>query len=111
MITSIKIIVSHRSNLEFEKEFGMENDQDIEKLFESAIEYIEKERIRSFQEFFRHKKENFGKSYEECVHTEHCCIFHGCKYWNKDCPVTEGTKPQSYPCETCTYCNSDEFNY
>lgn len=35
------------------------------------------------------------------VHTEHCCIYHGCKYGDYDCVVWRGYKPQSYPCETC----------
>lgn len=38
---------------------------------------------------------------EKCVHTEHCCKDHGCKYGDEDCPVTTGMKPQSYPCEIC----------
>jgi predicted nucleic acid-binding Zn-ribbon protein len=39
--------------------------------------------------------------YEKCVHTEHCCQRHGCKYSDKDCPVAQGRKPQSFPCEEC----------
>lgn len=35
------------------------------------------------------------------VHTEHCCIIHGCKYGDKECTVTTRTQPQSYPCEEC----------
>ena len=35
------------------------------------------------------------------VHTEHCCMLHGCKYGNEDCPVALRTKRQSYPCERC----------
>lgn len=38
---------------------------------------------------------------EKCVHTEHCCKKHGCKYGDDDCPVETGQKPQSYPCEVC----------
>ncbi len=42
-----------------------------------------------------------GKT-KKCVHTEHCCIEHGCKYGEEDaCPVWLGYKPQSYPCESC----------
>ena len=37
------------------------------------------------------------------VHTEHCCIYHGCKYNDDDCPVASGKQPQSYLCEDCTY--------
>jgi len=35
------------------------------------------------------------------VHTEHCCIRHGCKYGDSDCPVVTGALEQSYPCEDC----------
>lgn len=37
------------------------------------------------------------------VHTEHCCILHGCKYgnMNKECTVVEKRAPQSYCCESC----------
>jgi hypothetical protein len=39
----------------------------------------------------------------KCVHTEHCCIAHGCKYGYHDegCPVYLGYQAQSYPCEHC----------
>ena len=36
------------------------------------------------------------------VHTEHCCIIHGCKYLDDEgCPVVTGKKKQSYQCEYC----------
>ena len=35
------------------------------------------------------------------VHTEHCCIYHGCKYGHTDCTVTTRKKTQSYECEFC----------
>lgn len=35
------------------------------------------------------------------VHTEHCCLKHGCKYGDNDCTVVLGFKKQSYPCEWC----------
>ena len=35
------------------------------------------------------------------VHTEHCCVYHGCKYSDPKCPVKRGIKAQSYPCELC----------
>jgi len=40
---------------------------------------------------------------DRCVHTEHCCVLHGCKYGNKDCPVELGFKRQSYLCEYCDF--------
>jgi O-acetyl-ADP-ribose deacetylase (regulator of RNase III) len=38
------------------------------------------------------------------VHTEHCCLTHGCKYGEgEQCPVENGTKKQSSPCEVCSF--------
>ena len=39
------------------------------------------------------------------VHTEHCCIVHGCKYGlsSAGCTVCDGIAPQSYPCESCEH--------
>jgi hypothetical protein len=37
------------------------------------------------------------------VHTEHCCIKHGCKYNDPACPVWLGYKAQSYVCESCSF--------
>lgn len=42
---------------------------------------------------------------EKDVHTEHCCLKHGCKYGDDDCTVTTGQKAQSFECE---YCDSDK---
>lgn len=39
---------------------------------------------------------------EKCVHTEHCCRIHGCKYGDLNCPVYIGCKCQSFLCEQCT---------
>lgn len=36
------------------------------------------------------------------VHRTHCCIRHGCKYGEKDCPVVTGKVKQDYPCEDCS---------
>lgn len=35
------------------------------------------------------------------VHVSHCCIHHGCKYGDTDCPVETGRSQQAYPCERC----------
>lgn len=35
------------------------------------------------------------------THTEHCCVFHGCKYETEDCPVVTKKQRQSYPCMDC----------
>ena len=43
----------------------------------------------------------------KCVHTEHCCAIHGCKYYDGLCPVKTGEKQQSGPCWDCI---DDEIN-
>ena len=35
------------------------------------------------------------------VHASHCCKWHGCKYGDEDCPVTNGQVAQMYLCEDC----------
>jgi hypothetical protein len=47
------------------------------------------------------KKENWG------VHETHCCVEHGCKYGNEDCPVVIGLIKQKYFCQDCT--NNDNY--
>lgn len=34
-------------------------------------------------------------------HDTHCCIDHGCKYGDDDCPVENGLRKQTGPCENC----------
>jgi len=38
---------------------------------------------------------------DQQVHASHCCIHHGCKYADADCPVVKGTIAQKYRCEEC----------
>lgn len=35
------------------------------------------------------------------VHETHCCVIHGCKYGDEDCPVERVETKQEYPCEYC----------
>lgn len=44
-----------------------------------------------------------GPEADKDVHTEHCCVLHGCKYGDEDCPVVKKTKYQSFACPTCYY--------
>lgn len=41
------------------------------------------------------------------VHTEHCCIKHGCKYCDEDCTVMSGELEQSFMCEECEWEEQD----
>ena len=36
------------------------------------------------------------------VHRTHCCIKHGCKYGDDDCPVENGSVTQEYQCQDCS---------
>lgn len=42
---------------------------------------------------------SFGQ--ETNVHTGHCCVKHGCKYSDPQCPVENKKLLQEYPCEWC----------
>jgi hypothetical protein len=44
----------------------------------------------------------------EGVHASHCCVWHGCKYGDPDCPVETGKVKQLYLCECCTELLRDE---
>lgn len=39
------------------------------------------------------------------VHLTHCCVVHGCKYGEEDCPVETGVAMQVFP---CTFCPTDD---
>lgn len=36
------------------------------------------------------------------VHITHCCVLHGCKYGDEDCPVVTQETVQKYECEDCS---------
>jgi hypothetical protein len=46
---------------------------------------------------------DFQGMFSKDVHTEHCCMRHGCKYADIDCTVRSGQKEQSFQCEVCVY--------
>jgi hypothetical protein len=41
------------------------------------------------------------------VHKTHCCLSHGCKYGDENCPVELGHVVQDYECESCSYERED----
>lgn len=43
------------------------------------------------------------------VHTEHCCIIHGCKYGDR-CAVSTGELRQTFPCEECNALASPDLH-
>lgn len=42
-----------------------------------------------------------GVASSDDVHVHHCCVHHGCKYGEEDCPVVSGVMQQRSPCEHC----------
>lgn len=67
---------------------------------EEKDEIIAKGKIL-FEQHEKKKKFDFEKNGD--VHTAHCCIAHGCKYSDEDCPVATGKKPQEHTCEICEF--------
>jgi len=53
--------------------------------------------VPRYQADFEKRRDGQNKD----VHTEHCCVVHGCKYGDRDCPVANKVKVQSYRCESC----------
>lgn len=47
---------------------------------------------------------------KESVHSRHCCIEHGCKYGEEDCPVWLGYEKQDHHCEICMWCTEELYN-
>ena len=39
---------------------------------------------------------------QEGAHRTHCCVAHGCKYGDRNCPVETGRIQQDYLCEDCS---------
>jgi len=35
------------------------------------------------------------------MHTSHCCVQHGCKYGDNNCPVTKLQAKQNHECSQC----------
>lgn len=43
------------------------------------------------------------------VHRTHCCVLHGCKYGDDNCPVCLGHIEQKYLCEDCSPIHSNRL--
>jgi len=44
------------------------------------------------------------------AHEGHCCVLHGCKYGDEDCPVVTKETKQKYLCECCDDDNIKSLN-
>lgn len=62
--------------------------------------FIWVDEVKKLDPLFGKVKVEIPKNHQLCVHTEHCCILHGCCYGGP-CPVEDGFKIQSYLCESC----------
>lgn len=80
----------------FKEKFKEENDVKLTSVFSLFMHSNHDITYDSFCEEVKSKLiERYG------THSSHCCSDHGCKYGNKDCPVTLGLIEQEYPCEDC----------
>ena len=43
------------------------------------------------------------KAQRDATCRTHCCVLHGCKYCDPDCPVVNRRLKQAYSCEDCEY--------
>lgn len=64
---------------------------------EILMMFYEKQKMSKMNDMWHSKRIFDG------VHVTHCCLEHGCKYAEKDCPVESGIVKQKYPCESCKY--------
>jgi len=53
-------------------------------------------------------KEKYIDKSEWGVHEAHCCLDHGCKYGDSNCPVITGLTKQLFLCEQC-YDSIEEY--
>lgn len=68
------------------------------KLVEDAMETLKEAKI-----------DNARNVDKEGVHRTHCCVAHGCKYGDRDCPVETGKIKQDYVCEYCEHDGIDNL--
>jgi len=66
---------------------------------ESALETLKK-----------HQKSKPPAVNKEGVHRTHCCVAHGCKYGDRNCPVETGRIQQDYTCEYCDHDGIDNLD-
>ena len=77
------------------------HDVTIDELIEDINSITEYEKIRDKQELAASKDETTISQDRWGVHKTHCCLKHGCKYGDPDCPVILSLIEQKYPCEFC----------
>jgi hypothetical protein len=67
------------------------------------VRLVEATRYETHQEAEAKTAELCGvlKIMNVAVHETHCCVDHGCKYGDHDCPVASGEVEQKYDCEEC----------
>lgn len=83
------------------------NCQDVLDKIESTTVY---ERERKIKKDAAKKGESSIPKERWGVHIGHCCVYHGCKYGDEDCPVVLELEEQKYPCETCSDGMEDDPN-
>lgn len=100
---------------------GLENEDEFEEA-RKEIAMVKREFVRR-----RHAEALANDHSERDVHTEHCCVRHGCKYGydhveskeeqdlldslGKHCTVVSGEKIQSHVWDKGDGCCADEYEY
>lgn len=93
------------------KQEGMENafrttgnysrEISVDELIEDINSTTKYEKIRESKSLAASKGETTIPKDRWGVHETHCCLKHGCKYGDEDCPVALDLIKQQYPCEWC----------
>ena len=83
----------------------------IDEVKEHITSINDSERKRKLVDEAISKGETTIPKYKWGVHKTHCCVKHGCKYGDLDCPVELAFIEQDYDCEDCEDDNLfEQFN-
>ena len=85
----------------FKSSGNRNRDISIDELIEDIHWRTECEEIRAAKTLAASKGETTIPNDDWGVHETHCCLEHGCKYGDKDCPVALDLIKQRYFCESC----------
>lgn len=102
-ITFIKILKDEGLDKSLNKSY---NELTCDDIINNIISTNENERKQKLKEDAASKGTTTIEKSKWGVHETHCCILHGCKYNDVDCPVELALIKQKYTCESC-----NDYNY
>lgn len=99
--------------IEFLKSVEVEDEEKekIEYLIQDITDKMEFEEIQKKAEEAAEKGETTIPKEKWGVHVHHCCVDHGCKYGDVDCPVALDLFEQHHDCEYCEIEDKEEEYY